>query len=208
MRCGAEPQWGQTMDQSVFDDVTRALASSRRSLLGGMLALAGGWLGDSGAEAGSKRKRKPKKPKPTRPKPNTHGCLNVGQPCNGDSAACCSSICEGSKPKKGKPDKSRCVAHDAGICRTESDICSGGGEVFCDTGNDSCACVVTTGNATFCGQFRGMPPEKFCSECSRDSDCEDEFGRGAACIVYSRKCNSLCPGAGTACVPACRDLAV
>src|SRR5215211_8922662 len=48
---------------------------------------------------------------------NAFGCLNVDKPCRGWNDLCCSGICAGKKPKKGKPDKSRCVAHDTGGCQ-------------------------------------------------------------------------------------------
>ena len=51
---------------------------------------------------------RPEKKKNKKPKNNAFGCLNVGQACNGKNDKCCSGICDGKKPKKGKKDKSKC----------------------------------------------------------------------------------------------------
>jgi hypothetical protein len=186
------------MDSTRFDDFTRSLAGSRRSLVSGGLAVVAGRLGLSGANAKKKRKKKGKKAR--KPQPNAFGCLDVGQPCNGDGTQCCSGICEGTKPKKGKPDKSRCVAHDAAICRgPDSDTCTTGVAHACNSSNFSCGCLLTTGNAGFCGG-----PGSTCRVCSKDADCQEEFGSGAACIVFGGICDVNCPeSGGTACVPPC-----
>lgn len=116
----------------------RALGSS------GLAALIGARLGVFGAGAKTKRKRKPKKAKR-----NAFGCLNVGQPCNGDSGACCSGICEGTKPKKGQKDSSRRVSHDAVTCQAgEREPYRGGAElVLCTTSTGFAGqCNTTTGN--------------------------------------------------------------
>jgi hypothetical protein len=42
------------MDRSRFDGLARSLSNSRRSLLGGMLVAAGGWLGVARTEAKKK----------------------------------------------------------------------------------------------------------------------------------------------------------
>lgn len=192
------------MDETRFDGLTRSLARSRRSLLGAAIALAGGPLTLLSAEA--KKKRKKKKRKPKKPQPNAFGCLNVSQPCNGDSTKCCSGICEGTKPRKGKPDKSRCMAHDTSICTAETEICSTGMNKLCDANNGQCGCVLTTGDAGFCGDFSENSGSDLCRKCSQDTDCQEEFGPGAACVVFGGVCESYCPQTGgTACVPACND---
>jgi hypothetical protein len=185
------------MNQLRFDDITRRFSHlpSRRRLLGG---LASGILGLGAGQfpdlAFAKKKRKRKK-KEKKAKPNAFGCLNVGDPCKSEDQ-CCSGICEGKKGKR------KCVAHDAGVCGADSDICESGQPSFCG-GNNPCLCLTTTGNAPFCGEFApGVPGQTFCSDCSHDTDCEAEFGPGAACVVYSGVCADFCP-TGTACVPAC-----
>jgi hypothetical protein len=198
---------GTTMNQNRFAAVTRALISvpSRRHLLRG---LAGAGFGLSlvrlphAAAAKKKRKRKKKAKKAT---PNSFGCLNVGQPCQGDSAQCCSGICEGTKPKKGKPDKSRCVAHDTGICQVAMDVCTTGKDAICNIQNPNCQCYRTTGNAGFCGDVSsGLL--NLCRDCSQDTDCEEEFGLGAACVALGGICESVCSDTGgTVCMPACAD---
>ena len=195
------------MDQMHFSAVARTLTEmpSRRDVLRGLgaagLGLGGLRLPDL-AMAKKRRKKKGKKPK--KPKPNAFGCLNVGQPCNGDSTQCCSGICEGTAPKKGKKDSSRCVAHDTGICRgPASDTCSTGAAHACNSAV-TCACLLTTGNGGFCGDGG----RALCQDCSRDSDCEEELGDGAACVVLGGICEDLCPDTGgTACVPPCPDVA-
>ncbi|MGH2617744.1 MAG: hypothetical protein ACRDJC_21155, partial [Thermomicrobiales bacterium] len=93
------------MDGSQFDAWTRR----RVGLATGSAIAALGLMA-----AGFPRRVEAKKRK--KPRPNEFGCLNVGQTCGGRSERCCSSICQGKKPKKGKKDRSRCVAHNVGGC--------------------------------------------------------------------------------------------
>jgi hypothetical protein len=193
------------MDGTRFDDLLRSLTESRRSLLGGALASVTGFLVVPRIDAKKKRKRK-KRHKKTKsqppPPPNAYGCLDVGKACNGDSSLCCSGICEGTKPKKGKPDKSRCMAHDAAICQADSDLCSTGAPHAYNGSNLICSCLLTTGNGGFCGDGSRL----VCLDCRLDADCQEEHGAGAACVVLGGICDSLCPETGgTACVPACKD---
>jgi hypothetical protein len=175
------------MNQNRFDALTRTLISvpSRRHLLRG---LAGAGLGLGFARlphaAEAKKKRKRKKRKEKKPQPNAFGCFNVGQPCNGDSANCCSGICEGTPPKKGKKDTSRCVAHDTGGCRAGQIPvgCGGSENVACTTSRGKAgSCHTTTGQAGFCAVDGAL-----CHDCTTDPECEAQFGIGAACV--------LCPG--------------
>jgi hypothetical protein len=188
------------MDGSRFDALVQSLTGSRRALLGGMVAAAG-WFGEAGAGARRKRKRKHKKRKQPRTPPatpNAYGCLNVDDPCT-SAEQCCSGICEGQKGER------RCVAHDERICTVAADLCTTQVDTPCGTTNPLCACVVTTGNAPFCGDFTGLPGDELCRDCRRDADCQEEFGPGAACVVYSGVCGEICPETGRACVPACQD---
>jgi hypothetical protein len=191
------------MDGTHFGALTRLIASgpSRRDVVRG---LAGVGLGLGAARLPDFAAAKKKKRKPKKPKPNEYGCLDVGKACSGDSTKCCSGICEGSKPKKGKADKSRCVAHDVSICKVEFDFCTTGSSHVCNPNNVFCQCVVTTGNAPFCGDFTGGA-EPLCRDCSRDTDCEAEFGAGAACVVMAGICGEFCEETGgTACLPICK----
>ena len=107
---------------------------------------------------------------------NAFGCVNVGGKCHGQDAACCSGICQGKKPKKGKRDKRRCVAHDTGDCAPGQGTCKG--PISCTTSTgDNGFCYATTGNAGFCG-LSGP-----CSGCRRDTDCHELWGPSAACLV-------------------------
>lgn len=191
------------MDQNRFAALTRALSSvpSRRHLLRG-LAGAGWGLGaltlPSFVNAKKRKRKNKKKPKPKTAKPNAFGCLDVGDACK-SAEQCCSGICEGKKGKR------TCRAHDAGVCQADSNICASGQPAFCGGANPNCICLLTTGNAGFCGEFApGVPGASFCQDCRQDTDCEAEFGPGAACVVYSGVCADFCP-TGTACVPPCND---
>lgn len=140
------------------------------------------------------RKKNKKRKRDRKPETNAFGCLNVGQHCSGKDSSCCSGVCDGKKPKKGKKDKSKCIAHNAGPCQDAFDVCTSVA-VPCSV-NDLGGCFKTTGNAPFCGV--GDTP---CVPCKRDVDCVDlGFGFGAACIV----CNFLCAAesGGTMCVSA------
>jgi hypothetical protein len=159
---------------------------SRRGALTGFVALlpAAAMLNIDDAGARNKKKKKRKNTKNNKPENNAFGCLNVGQHCNGKDDTCCSGICDGKKPKKGKKDKSKCVGHDANICQSGFDLCQG---VIATCSNGG-ACVTTTGNAPFCAGGTGV-----CTVCSRDPDCVAAgFGTLAACVV----CNSECPETG------------
>jgi hypothetical protein len=182
------------LDSSQFDELIRSLTGSRRSLVSGALAVTAGWLGISGANAKKKHKHKHKKRKP-KAKPNAFGCLNVGDACQSEEQ-CCSGICEGKKGKR------KCVAHNASVCGTDTDLCTTGQLTLCNVTSPSSACVVTTGQAGFCGDFTDGG-DKLCRDCRKDTDCQEEFGAGAACVSYGGICAPLCAaGINTACVPA------
>lgn len=143
-----------------------------------------GMLRVSDTDASNKKKRKKRKKRNNKPENNAFGCLNIGQHCNGKDDKCCSGICDGKKPKKGKNDKSKCAGHDANICQPGFDVCQG---VIATCSNGG-ACFTTTGNAPFCAGGTGV-----CTVCARDSDCVAAgFGALAACVV----CNSECPETG------------
>lgn len=178
------------MDSSRFDTFTRSLAGSRRSLLGGTLALASALVGQSSIDAKKKRKRKKIKKVPRTPPatPNAFGCLNVGDPCTGPGE-CCSGLCDG--PQGGRT----CRAHHTGDCPAgiEMEGC-GGAEVPCSHGNDdNGVCSTTTGNAGYCLLAAD------CYPCKTDLDCQRAnggfFGPTAACIT----CTVCDQTGGTAC---------
>lgn len=191
------------MDDSHFDGLTRSLVQSRRSLLGGALALVGGWFGIADSVARNKRKKKRRgQKKPRKLVLNQHGCVDVGKPCRGDAKNCCSGICEGAAPRKGKPDQSRCVAHNTSICTPALNTCSTGNDNTCSASNPNTHCTLTTGNAGFCADFT-EGAAKYCRNCTRDTDCQAEFGPDVACVVFTGICATFCPATGgTACMPA------
>jgi hypothetical protein len=152
------------MNANRFEAIARGLTGlpSRRNLLCGLVGAvpAALRLSDAGmAKKGhhQKHKQKPKQkipspppsPPPASPPPpspppfNALDCLDVGQPCQGDSSLCCSGICD--------PGTSTCVAHNSGVCFPYTDTCTVGQIVHCNANNPNSRCTLTTGNAAFCG---------------------------------------------------------
>jgi hypothetical protein len=190
-----------------FEALIRTLTggASRRGLLGGLASAAAGFAMarfPDEIEAKKKRKRKNRKPKLKR---NEFGCVDVGGKCLGNDANCCSGICDGKKPKRGKKDTSACIAHDNGVCFPENDTCTVGANVPCNPDNTGCFCALTTGNAGFCGNFT-IVDGAGCRECSRDTDCQEDLGPGAACVFLGGICSSICATTGrTACIRPCTE---
>jgi hypothetical protein len=172
------------MDATGFDHWTRSITagSSRRTVL--RLAVAA--LGLAAARVPSAVEAKTK----NKPTPNAYGCLNVGQPCRGKDALCCSGLCRGKKPKKGKQDKRKCAARNTGGCTAAQDSCAVEKNVPCLSNG---VCTRTTGEANFCARL-GVG---ICTECAKDADCL-LWGPGAACVV----CPYACPQTTTACFAA------
>jgi hypothetical protein len=147
------------------------------------------------------RRTKHKKAVQVAPQPNEFGCLSVGQPCAGDSTLCCSGVCEGEAPKKGKSDTSVCTAHGQGTCVQETpDFCSApdAQEAVCNS--SICACLTTTGGSNFCAELNASR----CAVCKRDADCELlGFPPGSACTSFSRgRCDDFCQS-GFVCAAPC-----
>jgi hypothetical protein len=178
------------VDAERFDSVARSLAitAPRRvalvALTGSVLTILKSGVGWQTTDA-KRRKGKGKRKKIQR---NSFGCVDVGKACAGKDANCCSGICDGRKPKKGKQDKSRCVAHNTGSCQPENDGCEDPAHTSCGT---SGVCFRTTGKASFCASI-GV-----CEACASDADCEAMAGPGSACIVCAR--NSCGTGQTTVC---------
>lgn len=187
------------MNAALFDHKISSFfrASTRRNLLRGLgAAVALAATGSSGATEARKRKRKDKKKRNKPPQLNEFGCLDVGQNCRGRGDLCCSGICAGKKPKKGEKDNSECVAHNTGGCTPAENSCGEANpNIPCGAGG---FCLLTTGNAPFCG----LPEfgQGACAACRADTDCESSFGEGAACV----RCATLgCPESGDrACIRA------
>ena len=200
------------MNAHRFNNTFRSLTSgtahsgSRRGLLTGLTSslVATLPLSLASKDAAAKKKKKGRKKTKKSPPPtlNAFSCVDVGQACQGDSALCCSGICQGAPPRPGQVDTSVCVAHNAGICFADSDICSIGAAVACNPSKPNCACTATTGNAGFCADLNAI--DKSCRFCSTDTDCQEEFGAGAACIVLKGICTAICGATGrTACARPC-----
>jgi hypothetical protein len=168
------------MHATRFDALTRSLGTgaSRRGALAGVL----GALGALGAGAlplvtGLAKSKKSRNRKKNRPKPNAYGCLNVGQKCNGKNSKCCSGICQGKKPKRGKKDKRRCVAHDTGGCVVSERQCGAKVPTCTTSVNRVGGCLTTTGNGPYCADFITG------HLCSKDADCRAVCGPLAACFI-------------------------
>ena len=180
------------MDANRFDNLARSLigATSRRSVLRGIVIATLGQavhfeLGVTAGEARKKGKNRKKKFKK-----NTFECVDVGNKCFGRDEKCCSGICDG----QGK--RSKCAAHNEGGCSADDSSCPE--SIPCGVGGE---CYRTTGKAGFCAAA-GLCD---CHPCTKDKDCEPEFGEGAACIVCITDTENTCVDVngskGTACVP-------
>jgi hypothetical protein len=190
------------MDDRRFDEIARILTDhpARRALLrgfvGGLVALCAKLIAPHDADAknwrrNKRQKRKKRRQKPQLPVPNAFGCLDVGQPCRGDSTLCCSGICEGAKPTKGKRDTSRCVAHNTGGCSTgpRPEFCFGE-DVDCTMSDGTPgACGTTTGNAGYCFNITLRD-----QRCTKDTDCREDGFPSAACILCLASDHTHCVG--------------
>jgi hypothetical protein len=204
------------MDGIQFDMLSRGLARalSRRRLGGLSIGLGLASLLPSGSlsargprpDKHGHHGHKGKKHKKHRNTPlvlNQFGCLDVGGRCQGNSANCCSGVCQGTKPKRGENDKSVCVAHNQDGCTPERNGCVVGTALSaCNPANPVAFCLVTTGNAGFCGNVAGLSPAN-CQLCTKDTDCVAfGFPPGSACVLFDGGCSSNCPTTGTrACIP-------
>ena len=177
------------MDDTRFDALTRSFAAgvSRRTILGGVLATVGLGALSPTVDAARKKKKKKKKLQLT-----AFGCVDVGKPCRGKDSKCCSGICQGKKPKKGKKDKSKCVAHHQSTCTAAHRACTGNPQPSCNPDHPQAICYRTTGQAGFCG----LDVIPGCIPCRKDADCHQQLGEGSACVVCS-----ACPDGKGMCIP-------
>lgn len=182
------------MDGSRFDGFTRSLTASRRSLVAGALAHAGGWLSANSIDARRKRKHKKKKHKP-KAEPNEYGCLEVGDPCS-NADQCCSSICEG------KQGKQTCRAHETGTCKQDGpQICVIDPPLALTCNNDdTCRCFGTTAGSIACTRHQ----VESCANCQKDADCAAlGYPPGSVCAPFTvGPCAGQCES-GTACLIPC-----
>jgi hypothetical protein len=200
------------VDQNSFTGMTQTLSRvpSRRDVLRSLAGAGLGFSGLGGAAFGAldadakKTRRKKKRKKQLRPIFNQFGCLDVRQPCKGDSTLCCSGICQGAAPRKGKQDTSRCVAHGTGTCdQAQPGMCEAAnpGQAVCNN-STTCVCLRTTAGSQFCGE--NSIPVSGCAACQRDKDCEAlGFAPGSACAPFA---TGICAGnctSGMVCVAPC-----
>lgn len=196
------------MHAARFDRLTRMVSSlsSRRALMRALSAVSAiaALPAPDILAAKSVGKTKQKKPKLQR---NQYGCVAVGGACRGRDRHCCSGRCQGKKPKRGRADKSHCVAHHAGTIEDGSRGCLPGddsygpGETLCTTnaGEEFAQCWLTTGDAGYCGFGAACIP----GGCRKDADCLAPCGAGAACVVLP----DYCQGIDTVCfgIEGCAD---
>ncbi len=175
------------MDDRQFDVWTKHFTvgrPSRRIALRGIASAALGGLAASLSQNANAKRRK-KKRKKEKVAFNAFGCVDVGKFCkNGEQ--CCSGICQGKK------DKKTCQAHDQSTCQAgqPSGPCADA-DIACTTSSgDEGFCNTTTGNAGYCASAGG------CFACTRDADCNEQCGPGAACVPCADECQGT---GGTAC---------
>jgi hypothetical protein len=184
------------VNATLFDRLTRTFAgsTSRRDIIRGLASALGLGLTAAASPGGADAKKK--KRKKNKPKKNEFGCLDVGKKCNGKNSKCCSGICKGKRPKKGKKDKSKCIAHNVGSCQADQDACSQS-DIPCGT---AAICFRTTGKASFCAALEAAQ----CFPCTKDADCQEGCGPDAACIVCA-ECgltgNTACAGVESCAFP-------
>jgi hypothetical protein len=178
------------VDSYQFDDLMRSLASSRRSLVAVVTAIAASWQSLPDVQA---RKRNRKRGKA---RPNAYGCLSVGAACK-SADQCCSGICEGKKGKR------TCRAHGTATCDQRAPgFCTSSNPVTTFCGNtNACACFRTTAGSNFCGT--DVAPGA-CAECKKDADCAAlGFPIGFACVPWSTGiCAGIC-ATGMFCMAPC-----
>jgi hypothetical protein len=73
----------------------------------------------------------------------------------------------------------------------------------CNPLDEFATCVVTTGNAPFCGSLLGFSPAAHCQNCTRDADCLAlGFPTGSACVQLGGTfCNGCEATQNRACLP-------
>lgn len=199
------------MNHHQFNPVAQALirCPSRRDVVRGLMGvgLAIGTLRLSHAADAKKRKGKKTKKKQHTPQPvvNAFGCLDIGQRCRGDSSLCCSGVCAGRKPKKGKRDRRVCAAHNAADCSEQRNRCTSTNPItaVCNLPDLFSSCLVTTGNAPFCGSLFEFDSSVHCQACTRDADCLGlGFPAGSACVqLGGQYCNGCEATQNRACLP-------
>jgi hypothetical protein len=192
------------MDAPRFDDLSRTLAGSRRSLVGGALAALAGVLAAADADARKKRKKKRRKGG-CRPNCADRACGSDG--CGGSCGGCgATQVCHGGACCLPESRGAAC----AGRCGTRTNNC--GQPVACATcaggrvclGNGSCAIACTDNNdcdacgGGACPDATNVEGERHCTgglvqpittctgtvDCPPGSHCTDMGGGGV--------CEELC----------------
>jgi hypothetical protein len=184
-------QEGCSVEAVRFDRLTRSLVSVSRRRLFASIPVLGLAIARLAPAVDARQRQRKNRLKPLRL--NFYGCVDVGKACRGRNALCCSNICQGDAPKRGKRDKSKCVAHHVGGCTADQDSCAGAA-AFCGTFG---FCARTTGQASFCAV--ALPGGFICMDCRTDADCEPALGPGAACNVCagcSATADTLCAAPG------------
>lgn len=150
------------------DGLLRALASPRRSLLGGGAATLVAWLGIADAVAKKKKKRKKRKKKKCKGRKKKCGkrCISAALCCTNNECGTGNLCVEG-----------QCIS-GLGACLIGADICEGTGGGDCGATGLACTCVTATNGQTRCAS--NSFPASVCGDCAEDSSCAS-FGLGAFC---------------------------
>jgi hypothetical protein len=129
---------------------------------------------------------------------NQYGCLNVGDRCK-KASQCCSGVC------KRKGGKRKCAAHDAGKCSLLRNRCTATDPILaaCNLPDEWATCLVTIGNAPFCGTLLAFKQDVHCQTCTKDADCLSlGFPPGSACVQLGGQfCNGCEATDNRACLP-------
>jgi hypothetical protein len=196
------------MEAQRFDHFARSLGRStaRRRLLAGLaVSPIAGLLAAGHFDRVVAKKKQKKSKKAPRPVFNEFGCLDVGQPCRGNGTLCCSGVCKGKKPKKGKRDTRTCAAHHTGDCTPQRNYCTPEHPpvlALCNLPADTAFCMVTTGNAAFCASLLGFDEAVHCQACTKDADCLTlGFPPGSACVQTGGQCTACGATQDRACFP-------
>lgn len=179
------------MDGQQFDQMLRAIASSRRTIVGGALAAVVTGAAWPGAEAG-KKKRKCKAPKVKCGKK----CLSAGSCCDDRDCGAC-QVCAGNRcvlapagtacGVGGSCNGTACINEGAFGCTAAQDFCQAASKIPCPRSSTPGAfCVVNTAGKALC--VTGG-----CIARGDQQDCEAALGPGAFEEEFCLECALQAP---------------
>lgn len=180
------------MDGSQFDSMLTLVTRSRRTVIGGSLALLAGSLGLHDAGAKKRRKKKCRSPKVR----CGRRCLPAGACCTNAECGTC-QVCAGNAcvmapagtacGKGGRCNGTACVAEGSFGCTPPQDFCMTAAKAPCPTSTTPGAfCVVNNDDRVMC--VTGG-----CVERGDQADCEAKLGPGAFEMEFYNECATLAP---------------